>query len=697
MGTITTTTQANPFDYPNQAYMTIDPRNGSDLWVMVQNTAGGYELWKSFDGGTSWTLHGTALTRANVQEYGRIQITIDGWMHWIYRTNESSQDRIYYRRIATWQTSWQAEKLVASPANGGVAGAYHTGIDYALDRQGATETTYVAIAAGTQSGANQGVTMYALTAKPDNIVTVNNGLVSGTRQWLSAGTGRMSVSADKEHNGDGLTRASNNPHVWVAWGRTSVRMVKLAWSSGKWVGPTSPVVVVATVTAQDQMPARWDGSRFLIAVPDQDDTTRVRVYQRDQANTVTSSVQTPQHPTGVIRSWGVNYNSTTGDTRVYAVGTSTAVLYYVDYVRATGVWTSWAQVVATAVLNVSNWGTRPATNGPARYDVYVAHSTPTPNTLVSYRQAVAYPPNTPTWEATSTPYASGGAASVSAALFLDWLFSDADPADVQTSWALSRQIGAGALAYWRASDSTWQAAEVKNAGATSSVTLPSGWGLATDATHTYKAKVWDSADTASSYSAPLAVTPASPVAPTITAPANASTVTADSAALTWTVSEQSAYRVVVEKAGVQVYDSGYVTSTATSVTPPVTLQDLTSYTYRLQTKNLKGLASSQVSTTFNVDYVEPATPTLVVTAMTSLGVIRVAITNPTPTGGQPALSTQELWRRVVGDTSDGVMVESGLASGATYDDWTPAASTAYQYRVSAKGTNGTSVWSAWTT
>ncbi|WP_435233375.1 hypothetical protein [Micromonospora aurantiaca (nom. illeg.)] len=697
MATITTTTVGVPFDYPSQSYMALQPNDGS-LWVLVPaSTANTYELWRSDDGGASWVLR-ASVTRANIVEYSGIQITQDGWLHWCYRTNEGNQDRIYYRRCSAFTigSTWQAEKLVASPSNGGVAGAYHTGLDFALERSGSADTTYVCIAVGTQVGANQGVTCYALTAKPENVVTINNGLIAGTRQWLSPGTGRVGVSADKEHIGDGITRSSSSPHVWVAWGRTSARMVKLSWSGGKWNGPTAPVVLVSSLPAQDSLAARWDGARWLVAVPDPAVTDTVLVLERNQANTETKTRNTPPHPTGVIRNCGINYNTSTGDLRVYAVGTSTAVLYYVDYVRATGLWTSWAQVTSTAILAVNSWGVRPATAGPARYDVYTAHAG-SPNTLAHTRQVVAYPPSTPVWNAASSPFASSGAASVSAALLLDWDFIDADPADTQSAWALSRQIGTGSLAYFRASDSTWQASEQKNTGSTTAVSLAAGWGSTSDQPHTYKVKVWDASDLASQYSAGLGVVPSQPASPTITAPTAAQVLTADTVTVTWTVAEQSAYRVTLAyTSGGQLHDSGWQTGTATSYTPPVSLADGGAYTVTVRTQNNQKLASAQVTRSFTVDYVEPPAPSTAAVALPALGAIRVTITNPAPSGGQPDLSSQSLYRRRVGESGDGALVASGLASGAVVDDWRASSGVPYEYRAVVRAVNGTSSFGTWT-
>ena len=701
MAQITTTTQANPFDYPSAGYMARHP-NDDSLWAIIHNSAGGWELYRSADGGTTWTIRGSSLTRANVQEYSRITITKDNWLHWVYRTNESSQDRIYYRRIKALNSgtmgSWSSEVLLASPSNGGVAGAYHTGIDYGHNYDGTTDVTSLLIAVGTQVGGSHGVTIYGVTAPTNTNPASNNAIITGTRQWLSTGTGRVGPSVDKQHLGDALSKGSGAQNMWVAWGRTTLRIVKLAYGSGKWTGPTSPVIAKTSgVGPFESVPARWDGTRFLVAVPNELDTNTVDVWQRNAANTSWDTVQTPTHPTGAIRSWGINYSSDTGNFRVFAVGTSTAVLYYIDYVRATASWTSWTQVTATAVLNVINWGVRPSTWANARHDVYIAHSG-TPNTLVSYHQVVSYPPYQPTWNTAGIGYPNGAAANVATALVLDWDFLDADPADVQSAYALRRQIGAGALQYWRAADSTWQSTEQKNTSGTSQVTLASGWGTAGGAAHTYAVKVWDSADTASTYSTSYALLPSQTAAPTITSPGAGATITADSVTLEWTVAEQAAFRVrtTLTSGGAQVHDSGWVTSTATSYTPPVVLADLTGYTLYLSTRNGAGLASAEVSRAVTVDYAEPATPTLVATPLPASGVIRVAITNPAPTGGQPAVSSQDLYRRTVGDTGAGELVATGQASGTTVDDWRAVSGVAYEYQVVTRGVNGTTTASAWT-
>jgi hypothetical protein len=63
---------------------------------------------------------------------------------------------------------------------------------------------------------------------------------------------------------------------------------------------------------------------------------------------------------------------------------------------------------------------------------------------------------------------------------------------------------------------------------------------------------------------------------------------------------------------------------------------------------------------------------------------------------KPALSANEIYRREVGDTSEGVRVAKGLESGAVYDDYTATSGVAYEYRVKAVGVNGSGQYGAWT-
>jgi len=656
VSTIATTTNTNPFLYPGNSLLWRDLFDGF-LWCMVKSsTADTYSVYRSVDNGANWALF-SSVVRASIVEIGTGMVKEAGappsFLHWCYRTNESSEDRIYFRRLDLTTGIWSSEVLLSAVANGGTPGAVYTGMDIRMVNRSAPGIFHV-VAVGTAIGGSIGVTLFGVFEY--FAFTPSTTFLTGTRQWLpEVGSGRITPSLDTEHPGDAYG-AQNN--LWLAFGRTQLHMVKLAWTGDGWSGPPNTVLVRSGLTAQNSMPGRWDGQRFLMAVPNPTAgmTSTVAVFERNRANSATIERVTPVHPTGVVRNCTLSYNSVTGDIRVYAIGTSTAVLYYVDFIRATGLWSSWTQVGAlSAVLgtNGENYGVRRSTHGNARYDVYTAHSG---NTTTHTQQSLSFAPNTPTWVAP----VNGQPADVALSLLLDWTFTDPDPTDTQKDFAISRQIGAGALAYFRASDSTWQAAEVQNASGTSSRTLAAAWGVHTDAVHTYKVKVWDQANVASAYSDAMAVTPSTPVNPTITAPTPAQVISGDQVTITWTVSEQTAWRVelLTNPGGVVVFDTGWAPNSLVPGTPsqltytvPAILANGSGWTLRLTTRNAEGLAGAPQTVNFTVAYVPPAAPTLVATPQPTLGVIRVVTTNPTPVGTQPAAATNDVLRRAVGDYS----------------------------------------------
>lgn len=688
MATITTTSNASPFAYPGNTL--VDLHNGVRLMALVKvSTADTYQVFYSDWPWTTWTAY-ISTARASIVDSGSIFISNDNWLYWCYRTNEASQDRIYLRRLNLYNGVWSPEILVDAVANGATAGSVYGGLD--LHLVVSSGQVYVVIAAGVTVGGQIGVTLRGVYFNTSGAPWVTQNIVPGNKQWLYTGSGRIGPSIDIEHNGDG--KSSAVPHLWIAFGRTRLQMVKMAWHGGGWSGPTQAQELIANgMTAREYTSARWDGNEWLIAVPNPTTTDTVLLLERNQANTSTISRQTPPLTTGVPRHVGLSYNKVTRDVRVYAVGTTTAVLYYVDFVRATGVWTSWATVTATAILGATGqeWGVRRGSQGTARHDVYTAHSG-TPNTLTHTGQALTYAPFAPTWV-----NRTGQSADVAASMVLSWTFSDSDAGDTQKDYALSRQIGAGAIAYFRASDLTWQPAEVQNPSGTSSRTLAASWGAGADANHTYRVKVWDQSNTASGYSDPLVIIPSTVVNPAITAPAAAEVLIGSTVTVTWTAAEQTAYRVTLSvTSGAQLHDSGWIAGAVLTYTVPYTLLNGGAYTITLETRNLEGLPSAVQSRNVTVNFLAPDTPTIVVTAVPASGWISVAVTNPTPTGGRPVVSANDLYRRPIGDTSDGVRVAAGVAVSATYQDWRAVSGVAYEYRALAAGVNGTSTYSAWT-
>jgi len=468
MATVTTSTNSNPILYPGSTRLDVYPADRS-LWVLSLNNSGNIELSKSVNNGGSWSVVNT-LVRANLQEVTMYIPAAAPEVHVAYRTNESSQDRVYHRVYYMNSNTWSAELQVAFSGNGGVAGSILTGLDLVV--VGANGQEFIPIAVGIQGGGTFGAILVGAVvpsagAAPQSAPNLFNGPVS----YRHSGSGRVGPSLDIEHIGDGKT--ATTPHLWFTFGRTRINMMSCGWTGWGWVTPGSAYNMVDPVPAQDSIRGVFDGRRYLAASINNANTSTVAVWERNRSNTgATTLRQTPVHPAGVVRSCTIGYDYSQDDFRVFAIGTSNNDLYYTTYDRSAGTSSAWSAVTTTDVLGVppGNYSAKRATYYNARFDALIAHSG-SPNTIVHYPVTQAYAPGTPVWALPE----NGSPQDVAAAMVLDWTFVDVDPNDTQSAYALSRQIGTDALEYWQASTGTWQSTEQKNTSGTTQVTLPTGF------------------------------------------------------------------------------------------------------------------------------------------------------------------------------------------------------------------------------
>lgn len=648
--TIHTTTQAGQLRYPGARRIDRQSSTGHLFYAAVTNAGNQVQVYRSTNKGVSWAVFGSARTvEATIQELGGFFVDWDDRLYITYRTSVSSEDRIWMQAgvITASTISWHSALMLASAGNGGTAGSYLSGMAPLVVR-GTDGRSLGFVATGFQLGTKMGVVLYGFGIPATGQPAVNSRVVVNRREWSieQPGGGRQLPAVGYE-----LSPA----HAWVTFGRTYLWAVKLTWTGDGWTGPTTAVRLsqqgsgIPAPPALDSVSGVWRNPGWLVCQPYQNDTSRVIVYERNAANSRTTSYLTPAHPAGVVRHCVISCNSVSRDMRVYAVGTSSALLHYIDYIQATGTWSGWSTVSATAVAGVDNYSVRRESLGSARYDVVYENGAASPWTITHVSQDLVYAPFAPAWrfgEGGNNLDANGRAWDVTRDMDLRWTFTDPDPADAQTAWALSRQIGTGTVQYLRASDGTWQATEQKNIGSTTSRTLPGFlWGVTSDPNHSYRVKVWDSADAASVYSAALVVVPSGKVNPTVTSPTPSQVITQDSVTVTWTAAEQTAWRVRLKILAETVYDSGWRAGTATTHTPDFALGDGFSYGAVVETRNAEGLASDEQQVIFSVDFVEPATASLAATPVPASGVIRAVITNPAPVGAQPAVASQELYRR----------------------------------------------------
>lgn len=201
----------------------------------------------------------------------------------------------------------------------------------------------------------------------------------------------------------------------------------------------------------------------------------------------------------------------------------------------------------------------------------------------------------------------------------------------------------------------------------------------------WRVRTYDSYGYASPWSAETVFTSADPSnAPTITAPT--SPVGVSQPTIQWATSDQQSYQILIENSlNTVIWDTGEVISTNRARTSGITLNNGGTYTISVRVRNQAGLWTSYAETTVDVSYSPPANP--VVSSAGDEGEITVLITNPTPTGTQPNVVSNSVYR-----SSGGVFIRiaEGLPPNVNYVDYTPASGQTYEYYVQAQGSNQTS-------
>lgn len=241
-------------------------------------------------------------------------------------------------------------------------------------------------------------------------------------------------------------------------------------------------------------------------------------------------------------------------------------------------------------------------------------------------------PTAPTLE---SPIASGYA-SLHQGGVVDWTFNDPNTGDTQSAYALRRRIGAGAYEYWRASDATWQAAEVQNTSSVTEVTFGAGkWAVGT--TYGWSVKTWDAAGLAGPYATDSTVTISNPPVATITYPIG---TISDSVSplVQWTYSDaegdaRDAYQVVVESgaydttpgSGTTVENTGVVLSTSLQYQLNAVLNNNTSYRVFVRARQAGNLWSAWDQETFTITLDAPPSPTVQVTQDVDRAIVNVLV------------------------------------------------------------------------
>ncbi len=199
----------------------------------------------------------------------------------------------------------------------------------------------------------------------------------------------------------------------------------------------------------------------------------------------------------------------------------------------------------------------------------------------------------------------------------------------------------------------------------------------------FRSRTKDNAATNGPYAYLTLTAAAAPATPNITAPTAGSPPASATPTHTWTSSGQVKYRIRIVKAGVEVYNSGYVSSGTLSIAAPYSYQNSTTYTLYLSIEASTGLRSAEDSETFTASYTGPSTPTLTVTAFNDSGYVELIIANP------DAPAYNDIYRYLSTQTTDdAIKIASRLPVNALFQDYSPISGQGYIYFVQAVNSSG---------
>jgi hypothetical protein len=199
----------------------------------------------------------------------------------------------------------------------------------------------------------------------------------------------------------------------------------------------------------------------------------------------------------------------------------------------------------------------------------------------------------------------------------------------------------------------------------------------------WRVKTFDQTGIESPYSLNKIFTSAEPTnSPVIITPTASISVARPT--IQWTVPEQISYQIIIDNnLGDTLWDTGEINSTIKARTISVDLQNGGQYVIKLRTKNNDGLWSEYAILNAVVSYTPPAKPSITATGAT--GHIVIEIENPSPSGTQPTVAGNDVYKRINGEW---VRIAEGV-NFVPYRDYAVASGVEYNYKVRAIGDNGT--------
>jgi len=271
------------------------------------------------------------------------------------------------------------------------------------------------------------------------------------------------------------------------------------------------------------------------------------------------------------------------------------------------------------------------------------------------------------------------------AQIFNWVFSDPDAGDSQTAYE---------LICTRVSDGAVMKDTAQVSSTASTYSLPANT-LANGIQYQWKVRAWDTSNVAGTYSSLGTFTTA--LAPTvvISSPATDGIVLATNgvvAGFTFhsNTLTQGSYQVrLTDNNDNQLWSSGQLSGTNNLLTIPYSLLNLTSYKLKITVWDTYGLQSIEVVRLFSTSFTPPAVPVLSHVDDNIKGQITLSISNPVPTGSQPAVDHNDIYRMASNETI-WTRVATGIPNNGSYTDYSPQSGMNYQYQAIAIGVNSSS-------
>ena len=427
-----------------------------------------------------------------------------------------------------------------------------------------------------------------------------------------------------------------------------------------------------------------------------EDVRTISLYYRNPSNTTTTTKTTLTLPSGRGCYRNMRMSFVTVPNKVVLVTSegrslSTSRLKYRVYDPTANTWSAdWVEL-DSSLLGVDS--VSPLAPSTVRI---VADDTPNQQ-LLTIR--FNHDPSQPQWVTAS------GARNNAERVPLAWTFVDPDPDDAQGAYQILRSYtssaGSRVSDYWNATSGAWQSGQRKNNGSdpSASVTILSDVSIV----QSFQVRCWDNYDNGPSpWSDVIAITPAVPDNPTITAPAADGDDVGATSAIQWTVASQMSYQIRMlggtssqADTSTVYYNSGVVDNTnVRSHTIPFEADGATRW-IELTTWNADGLISDVQYRRATVNILPPAAALVLIAVHDAYGEVTVHPIQPAPVGSEPGAARIEIWRRVDGQSGDGIPISS-IGSEGYFIDRTLATGMLYEYRTRTVGTDDGVAWSDWT-